>query len=220
MSEQPASEWREVRRPEEVFEVSPPAPVRAMLLNGWPMAAAVIVLLGAFAVFFPALGAFLIFFTPLAIGAAFLVGAVRVRGIRLRVTDEVVQVTNGKAGAGCDRTQIRTAVLVDSFSRRRTLPRRTDLILLDPHGRALLLLAGLLWPREVLEDVIDLLIPVDVVRVPGRHTPKTLARRFPRLLEPVPGQPAGRSPGGIILLAALIVVLLAVVFVALAVFLR
>lgn len=143
----------------------------------------VLVVVYLFATFFPALGAPLLIAVPAAVVAALAVGAVRTRRIRLVVTDEVVKITNGKTGAACNRSDIHTAVLVERFARRPLSPRTTNVILLDTQGRTLLMLGGLLWPVDVLERVISMVEPAEVVRVPGRQTPKTLAAKYPRILE-------------------------------------
>ena len=103
--------------------------------------------------------------------------------------DEVVKVTNGKAGTACLRSDIHTAVVVERFARRPLSPRTTNLILLNEQGRTLLMLGGLLWPMDVLRRVIAMVEPAEVVDVPGRQTPKTLAARFPRILERADPEP-------------------------------
>jgi len=152
----------------------------------------VLVVTYLFATFFPAIGALLLIVIPVAVVAALVAGAVRTRRIRLMVTEEVVKVTNGKAGTACLRSEIQTAVVVERFARRPLSPRTTNLILLNDKGRTLLMLSGLLWPVHVLRRVIDMVEPAEAVDVPGRQTPKTLAARFPRILERAEPAPPSR----------------------------
>src|SRR5664279_1606381 len=136
-----------------------------------------------FAVLFPTIGVLLLITTPLAVIAALAVAGIRARRVHLVVSDELVQVTNGQTGVTCERRYIKTAILVERFARRPLSTRPTNLIFLDAQGRTLLMLAGMLWPADVLERVIATVDPADVVRMPGRQTPKTLAARFPRILD-------------------------------------
>lgn len=174
------------------FEVSADRPARAVLLSGLPSILLVLVVTYLFATFFPAIGALLLIVIPVAVVAALVAGAVRTRRIRLMVTEEVVKVTNGKAGTACLRSDIQTAVVVERFARRPLSPRTTNLILLNDKGRTLLMLSGLLWPVDVLRRVIDMVEPAEVVDVPGRQTPKTLSARFPRILERAEPEPPRR----------------------------
>jgi len=170
-----------------LLDVPSPHPVRSMLILGWPMILAILIPCYLVAILFPVLGALLLIGAPLAVLGAFAVAAVRARKTRLTVTDELVRVTNGVAEIACDRAHVESAVLVDSLSRRRLAPRTTDLILLDVNGRTVLLLSGLLWPRDVLEQVISLITPAVVERVPGRQTPASLAAQFPNILQNADG---------------------------------
>jgi hypothetical protein len=174
------------------YEVSADRPARAVLLSGLPSILLVLVVTYLFATFFPAIGALLLIVIPVAVVAALVAGAVRTRRIRLMVTGEVVKVTNGKAGTACLRSEIQTAVVVERFARRPLSPRTTNLILLNDKGRTLLMLSGLLWPVHVLRRVIDVVEPAEAVDVPGRQTPKTLAARFPRILERAEPAPPSR----------------------------
>lgn len=150
------------------FEVSADRPARAVLLSGLPSILLVLVVTYLFATFFPAIGALLLIVIPVAVVAALVAGAVRTRRIRL------------------------TAVVVERFARRPLSPRTTNLILLNDKGRTLLMLSGLLWPVDVLRRVIDMVEPAEAVDVPGRQTPKTLAARFPRILERAEPAPPSR----------------------------
>ena len=174
------------------YEVAADRPARAVLLSGLPSILAVLVVIYLFATFFPALGALLLIVIPVAVIAALVAGAVRTRRIQLKVTEEVVKVTNGKAGTACLRSDIRTAVVVERFARRPLSPRTTNLVLLNDKGRTLLMLSGLLWPVDVLRRVIDMVEPAEVIEVPGRQTPKTLAGRFPNILERAEPEPPSR----------------------------
>ena len=174
------------------YEVSADRPARAVLLSGLPSILLVLVVTYLFATFFPALGALLLIVIPVAVIAALVAGAVRTRRIQLKVTEEVVKVTNGKAGTACLRSDITTAVLVERFARRPLSPRTTNLILLNDKGRTLLMLSGLLWPVDVLRRVIDMVEPAEVIDVPGRQTPKMLAASFPRILERAEPAPPSR----------------------------
>ena len=182
-------EPRRARRSATRYEVAADRPTRAVLLSGLPSIMLVLVVVYLFATFFPALGALLLVVIPVAVIAALVVGAFRTRRIKLVVTDEVVKVTNGKAGTACLRSDIHTAVVVERFARRPLSPRTTNLILLNEQGRTLLMLGGLLWPVDVLRRVIAMVEPAEVVDVPGRQTPKTLAARFPRILERADPEP-------------------------------
>jgi len=158
-----------------------------VLANGWPTVLLVLVVAYLFAMFFPTLGA------PLGVFAALAAATMRARNIRLTVTDEVLRVTSGKDGFATDREHVHSAVLVESFARRRIGIRTTDLILLDQEGRTALLLSGLLWPPATLERVIDLLSGVPVERVEGRQSPESLALRYPKILQRSDGSDRGRT---------------------------
>jgi hypothetical protein len=118
-----------------------------------------------------------------AVLGAMAIAAWRVSRIRLTVTDEVVRVSDGKNGQAADRSEVSSALLVESLARKRFGRRTTDLILLDRDGRCALLLSGRLWPEAVLERVIGLLDTVPLTRLEGRHTPQTLAARYPKILQ-------------------------------------
>ena len=164
-----------------------------MLANGWPMILLVLVVAYLFAMFFPALGGLLLIGAPLGIFAALAAATMRARNIRLTFTDEVIRVTSGKEGFATDREHVHSAVLVESFARRRIGIRTTDLILLDQQGRTALLLSGLLWPPALLERVLDILAVVPVERVEGRQSPDSLALRYPRILQRTDGSDRGRT---------------------------
>lgn len=174
------------------YEVAADRPTRAVLLSGLPLILLVLVVVYLFATFFPALGALMLIVIPVAVVAALVAGAIRTRRITLVVTDEVVRITNGKAGTACLRSDIHTAVVVEQFSRRPLAPRTTNLILLDGQGRTLLMLGGLLWPVDVLRRVITMTEPAEVIEVAGRQTPRTLAARFPRILQRANPEPPSR----------------------------
>lgn len=193
-----------------------------MAFNGWPIAVGILVIAAVFAFFFPLLGILLAVSTPLAVLAAFFYGMTRARLIRVQVSDDVITVGNGKAGNACDRAEIRTAVVVQGLRRRPTLPRTTDLVLLDARGRTLLLVPGLLFAADTFDDIIDLIRPATVERLSGPFSPEQLAQRYPLILHTADGRPpaARRSAGGIVLLVAMTLVLLALVYVAFLVFFR
>ena len=162
------------------YEVSADRPARAVLLSGLPSILLVLVVTYLFATFFPAIGALLLIVIPVAVVAALVAGAVRTRRIRLMVTEEVVKVTNGKAGTACLRSDIQTAVVVERFARRPLSPRTTNLILLNDKGRTLLMLSGLLWPVDVLRRVIDMVEPAEVVDVSGAADAEDAGREVPQ----------------------------------------
>ncbi len=97
------------------YEVAADRPTRAVLLSGLPLILLVLVVVYLFATFFPALGALMLIVIPVAVIAALVAGAIRTRRITLVVTDEVVRITNGKAGTACLRSDIHTAVVVERF---------------------------------------------------------------------------------------------------------
>jgi hypothetical protein len=146
-----------------------------------------------FALWFPSVAALMLFAVPIAVGAALLIAAAAARKIRLTVTDQEVRVANNKAAIACDRSHVVSAVLVESLARRWLEPRTTDLILLDRTGRCALLLSGRLWPPAVLEQVLGLVEPEDIVRVPGKQTPRSLAARFPNILQNMDGTASGAA---------------------------
>ena len=158
-------------------------PMRAIVFNNWPVILLVLGVSYLFAVFFPAIGGLLLIGTPVAVVVALVVAGTRARKIRLKVTDEVISVSNGKAGFACQRAQVHSAVLVESFARQRFGARTESLVLLDRDGRTALMLSGLLWPPAVLEAVIDLLPGVPVERLEGKQSPATLAARYPNILK-------------------------------------
>lgn len=221
----PARRWDQssgAGRVPEFYERYADHPYRAMAGNGWPIALGLLLIAVVFAFFFPLLGILLAVSTPLAILAAFFYGMTRARLIRVQVSDDVVSVGNGKDGNACDRAEIRTAVVVSGLRRRATLPRTTDLILLDGRGRTLLLVPGLLFNAETFDDIIDLIRPATVERLTGTFTPESLTTRYPLILHTADGRPpaARRSLSGIVLLAAMALVLLALVYIAFVVFFR
>jgi hypothetical protein len=165
------------------LEVRAPSPFVSVLITGWPMI--VLVLAGAylFATLFPAIGGLLLIAAPVAVLGAMGLAAWRASRIRLTVTDEVVRVSDGKTGHAADRSEVRSAVLVESLARKRFGRRTTDLILLDRDGRCALLLSGQLWPPAILEQVIDLMPTVALKRLEGKQTPLTLAARYPKILQ-------------------------------------
>lgn len=160
-----------------------PSPFVSVLNTGWPMIAIVLAAAYVFATLFPALGGLLLIGAPVAVLGAMSIAAWRVGRVRLAVTTEVVRVSDGKAAKAADRSEVRSAVLVESLARKRFGRRSTDLILLDRDGRCALLLSGSLWPPANLEQVIELLDPVPVMRLEGRQTPLTLAARYPKILQ-------------------------------------
>ena len=169
--------------PRTLFEAKPPSPFISVVNNGWMMMAAVLVVAYLFATLFPTLGGLLLIGAPLAVLGAVSLAAFQVRKVRLTVTDELVRVSNAKTGRAADRSEVRSAVLVESLARKRFGPRTTDLILLDRDGRCALLLNGNLWPVAILERVIELLPTVPLERIGGRQTPLTLAARYPKILQ-------------------------------------
>ena len=189
-------------------------PVRAMLISGLPLILLMLFVVYVFAVLFPTIGVLLLITTPLAVIAALAVAGIRARRVHLVVSDELVQVTNGQTGVTCERRYIKTAILVERFARRPLSTRATNLIFLDAQGRTLLMLAGMLWPADVLERVVATVDPADVVRMPGRQTPKTLAARFPRILDRADGEGTRTSARTVVLYAAFAVVLLILLFIA------
>ncbi len=224
-SPQPARRWDQPSPSGKVpdfYERSADHPYRAMALNGWPIALGLLVIAVIFAFFFPLLGILLAVSTPLAILAAYFYGMTRARLIRVQVSDDVVSVSNGKTGNACDRAEIRTAVIVQGLRRRVTLPRTTDLILLDARGRTLLLVPGLLFAAETFDDIVDLIRPATVDRLSGAFTPESLTERYPLILHTADGRPPApkRSASGIVLLVAMTLVLLALVYIAFVVFFR
>ena len=46
-----------------------------------------------------------------------------------------------------------------------------------------MMLSGRLWPAAVLEQVIDIVAPNDVQRLPGPESLVSLQTRFPRILK-------------------------------------
>lgn len=169
--------------------------MRAMVYNSWPLILLVLVLSYLMALFFPALGGLLLIVTPIAIIAALVAAGYRVRKIRLKVTDEVMSVSNGKSGFACNPADVRSAVLVENLARRRLGLRTESLILLDDQGRTAMMLFGLLWPPAVLDAVIELLPGVPVERLEGKQSPLTLAARYPNILKNTYGTESGPSKG-------------------------
>lgn len=220
----PARRWGQPSDPNrapEFYERSADHPYRAMALNGWPVAFGLLVFAVLFAFFFPLLGILLAVSTPLAILAAYLYGMTRARLIRVQVTDDVITVGNARTGNSCDRAEIHTAVVVQGLRRRITLPRTTDLILLDARGRTLLLVPGLLFSAETFDDIIDLIRPATVDRLTGAFSPESLTQRYPLILHTADGRPPSqRSMSGIVLLVAMALVLIALVYIAFVVFFR
>lgn len=188
-----------------LLDVAAPRPIRAMLITGWPPIVLALLLSYLFAIFFPLLAAPLLIGVPLAVLAAFTIGAARARRIHLTVTDDIVRVSNGKVEIACARAHVVSAVLVDSLKRRRLAPATTDLILLERNGRSTLLLSGLLWPPAILDQVIAIVVPDAVERVSGRQTPSSLAARFPRILDDADGTQRGRSVRDVVLLVLMVV---------------
>ncbi len=170
-----------------LLDVRVPRPVQSVLSNGWPMIVVILAVAYLFALFFPTLGALLLIGAPLAILGAFVAAVVRVRQIRLSITDEVVRVSSGKAGTACERSEVHTAVLVDQLKHRTFGPRTTDLILMNQAGRSALLLSGSLWPPSVLARAIELLEPLPVERVTGKQNGASLTARYPKILQNADG---------------------------------
>ena len=166
-----------------LLDVRAPSPFVSVLITGWPMIVVVLALAYLFATLFPVIGGLLLIAAPLAVLGAMAIAAWRIGRIRLSVTDEVVRVSDGRTGHAADRSEVRSAVLVESLARKRFGRRTTDLVLLDREGRCALLLSGSLWPPAVLEQVIALLGSVPLDRVEGRQTPLTLAARYPKILQ-------------------------------------
>ena len=175
---------------ETLLKVNTPRPTAAVFSTAWPAMLLVLSAAFLFAMLFPVLGVLLLVTAPPAVVVAFAVAAFKARKIRLTVTDEVVRVSNGKAGYACDRSQVRSALLVSKLKRRVLAPRTTDLFLLDDAGRSVMMLSGRLWPAAVLEQVIDIVTPNDVQRLPGPESLASVQTRFPRIL-----MGPGSSPG-------------------------
>ncbi len=165
--------------------------MKAMAFNSWPLIVGVLLLSYLVAVFFPAIGGLLLIVMPVAVVAALVAGGFRAKKIRLTVTEDMIKVSNGKDGNACDRSHVQSAVLVESFARRRWSPRTETLILLDRDGRNALLLSGFLWPPAVLEEVIDLMPDVPVERLEGTQSPDSLAARYPKILQNTDGNETG-----------------------------
>jgi hypothetical protein len=165
------------------LQVNTPRPTAAVLSTAWPVIVLALAISFLFATFFPELGALLLVAVPPAVLVAFAFAALKARGIRLTVTDEVVRVSNGKAGYACDRADVRSALLVSKLRRRALAPRTTDLFLLDGESRSVMMLSGRLWPAAVLEQVIDIVTPNDVQRLPGPESLVSLQTQFPRILK-------------------------------------
>jgi hypothetical protein len=176
-----------------LFDIAAPHPIRSMFVTSWPVIFSVLLIGYLFALLFPSVAALMLFAVPIAVGAALLIAAAAARKIRLTVTDLEVRVANNKAAIACDRSHVVSAVLVESLARRWLEPRTTDLILLDRTGRCALLLSGRLWPPAVLEQVLGLVEPEDIVRVPGKQTPRSLAARFPNILQNMDGTASGAA---------------------------
>ncbi len=166
-----------------LLDVRAPSPFVSVLITGWLMIFAVLALAYLFATLFPAIGGLLLIGAPVAVLGAMGIAAFRVSRIRLTVTSEIVRVSDGKNGHAADRSEVRSALLVESLARKRFGRRTTDLILLDRDGRCALLLSGRLWPPAILEQVIALLPTVPLERLEGRQTPLTLAARYPKILQ-------------------------------------
>jgi hypothetical protein len=179
-------------RPKVLLTIAAPHPVRSMFVTSWPVIFSVLLIGYLFALLFPPVGALMLFAVPLAVGAALLIAAAAARKISLTVTDQEVRVANSKAAIACDRSHLVTAVLVESLARRRLEPRTTDLILLDRTGRCALPLSGRLWPPAVLEQVL-VLIETDTLRITGKQTPRSLAARFPNILQNMDGTASGAA---------------------------
>jgi hypothetical protein len=175
-----------------LLKVNTPRPTAAVLSTAWPIILLVVVVSFLFATLFPTIGTLLWFTAPPAVVIAVAIAALRARSIRLTVTDEVVRVSNGKTGYACDRAQVQSALLVSKMRRRALAPRTTDLFLLDGAGSSVMLLSGRLWPAALLEQVIALISPGDVQRLPGPENLTSLQTRFPRILRE-PGSGNTRS---------------------------
>lgn len=179
-------------RPKVLLDVGVAQPMKAMVFNNWPVIALILVASYLVAALFPTLGGLLLIGTPIAVVAAIIVAGLRARKIRLKVTEELLSVSNGKAGFGCKRAEVHSAVLVEHFTRRRFGVASESLVLLDRDGRTAMMLSGLLWPPAVLEHVIELLPAVPLERLEGKQTPETLARRYPNILQNADGTGSGR----------------------------
>jgi len=166
-----------------LLKVNTPRPTAAVFGSAWPAILLVLVASFLFAVLFPSLGALLLVTAPPAVLIAFGYAAFKARGIRLTITEDAVRVSNGKAGYGCDRSQVQAALLVSKLKRRALAPRTTDLFLLDAAGRSVMMLSGRLWPPAVLEQVLDVIAPGEVHRLPGPESLASLQTRFPRILK-------------------------------------
>jgi len=171
------------RTAKPLFEVNTPRPTAAVFSTAWPVI--VLALVGSllFASLFPALGALLLITAPPAVLVAFAIAALRARSIRLTITDQLVRVSNGKAGYSCHRPEVQSALLVSKMKRRTLAPRTTDLFLLDGDGSSVMLLSGRLWPADLLEQVIDIVAPNAVQRLPGPESLASLQTRFPQMLK-------------------------------------
>ena len=165
-----------------LFRVSTPRPTAAVFSTAWPVILLALVASYLFATLFPSLGALLLVSVPPAVLVAFGSAVFKARSIRLTVTDETVRVSNGQAGYSCNRSDVRSAVLVSKLKRRMLAPRTTDLFLLDGDGSSVMMLSGRLWPATLVEEVIDVITPADVQRLPGPESLPSLHARFPRLL--------------------------------------
>ena len=165
------------------FKVNTPRPTSAVFSTAWPVILLALAGSYLFATLFPALGALLLVTAPPAVIIAFAIAAIKARNIRLTVTDEVVRVSNGKAGYSCDRTQVQSALLVSKMKRRMLAPRTTDLFLLAGDGNSVMMLSGRLWPADILEQVIEIVAPNAVQRLPGPESLASLQNRFPQLLK-------------------------------------
>ncbi len=184
---------QQISRPNRgvLLDVGTPQPMKAMAFNSWPLIIGVLAASYLAALFFPAVAGLLLLVMPVAVIAALVAGGMRAKKIRLTVTEEMIKVSNGKDGNACARSHVQSAVLVESFARRRWSPRTATLILLDRDGRNALLLSGLLWPPAVLEQVIRLMPDVPVERLEGTQTPYTLAARYPKILQNTDGSEDG-----------------------------
>jgi hypothetical protein len=165
-----------------LLQVNTPRPTAAVFSTAWPVMLVAVVGSYLFATLFPSLGALLLVSVPPAVLVAFALAVFKARSIRLTVTEEVVRVSNGKAGYACDRATVQSALLVSKLKRRALAPRTTDLFLLDSDGSSVMMLSGRLWPVVVLEQVIDVITPADVQRLPGPESLASLHAKFPRLL--------------------------------------
>ena len=186
---------QQISRPQQgvLLDVGTPQPMKAMAFNSWPLILAVLLASYLVAVLFPTIGGLLLIVMPIAVVAALVAGGVRAKKIHLTVTEDMIKVSNGKDGNACARSHVQSAVLVESFARRKWSPRTTTLILLDRDGRNALLLSGLLWPPAVLEQVIDLMPNVPVERLEGTQSPDSLAVRYPNILQNTDGGEKGPS---------------------------